>query len=68
MIWLPDTCECVINLDNKTFIYSCKFHNPTICSVIDVIDHNKKFNLSGKTDKQIIEDKQIELERIKALT
>ena len=73
MIWKPDTCDCIINLDTKEFIKRCNLH---IKSNVDAVTlHNISFNPQITKEeftltkrKEITLNKKIEKERIKAIS
>lgn len=74
MRFSPDTCDCDIIVDNKTFVFIdwinlCELHkdetNLTIVNTI--LDHNNPFNKSNKPEKQKKIDKANERSRIKKL-
>ena len=69
--WKADTCNCVIEFDNKTLklineIKRCKLHKNSSSLLKDVRDHNKSFNLKFGSEptkeqlKQITKLKQSE--------
>tara|TARA_R100001143_G_C3247790_1_gene82096 strand:+ start:204 stop:446 length:243 start_codon:yes stop_codon:yes gene_type:complete len=69
--WKPDTCDCVIEYDNKTLKLTnetkrCKLHKNSSSLLKDIRKHNKSFNLKFGSDptkeqlKQISELKQKE--------
>ena len=52
-IWKPDTCDCIIDYENKKMIKNCCKEHKT---VNDVIKHNQLFNYRyGESKKLSIE-------------
>jgi len=74
MSFTPDTCDCIVIVDNKTFqfidwIQKCEIHKDQIDSTIiqTILDHNNSFNKANKPDKIKKQDRAKEKERIKKL-
>jgi len=59
MIWKPNTCNCVIDYDNKKIITHCISHN----NFNEVVIHNQSFNYKYGKGKELTQT-QIEFLKI----